>query len=485
MRRWFWLAPFALAFAPTAAWLWERWTDSVFTNGHGVFMPFVLAYLVREYLKRDTDPEPRSSAWGFAFLAPAFALLVLDAGINTELLSAIALVLALPGISLLLLGARRTVGIAFPLAIALFMVPIPAGAIDRVVGVLRTISAIGTTWVVPLVGMPIGRLGTTLSVPGLTVEVADNCSGYSTLYAAVLTSLILAQLTSSRARRVALLLGAVPLALACNILRVSALVLLSKQYGVEILDTSLHPGSGIVLFGVVILALFAIAGPEALRASASLGARTPVSARFTPALAVLAALALLPVAVHSYARLRVDDCANPAALVPAEANVDPERAAYMALNFDALQWREGALAPADGAPELRFAVIRTFDPKLVYYRGTRRLWGDVAPGGDRIEWLETDDGRVPIVRSHLEVERPELPRAVIAALLVYEDEPVETGWRAQLRAAPHQLLSGRRPMTMFAVRGEIRPENREAAEQRAREFLRDSWRTYRLICRRK
>ncbi|MGH7292531.1 MAG: exosortase/archaeosortase family protein, partial [Myxococcota bacterium] len=315
------------------------------------------------------------------------------------------------------------------------------------------------------------------------VEVADNCSGFATLYAALLTSLILAQLTRSRTRRLALLMSAVPLALICNIVRVTVLVLVAKHYGADILETSFHPASGVVLFGVVIVALFAIAGSEALRASPGTGVRTPVSDRHAGALAVLAGVALVPVGLHSYARLRVDDCANPAALVPVEASVDGERAAFMARSFDAVQWREDVLAPANGAPALSTVLVRTFDPKLVYYRGTRRLWTDVAPGGDTVEWLESDDGRVPILRSSREHDRPGAPGSVIAALLIYEGEPVETGWRAQLRAAPRQLVSGARPMTMFAVRADTTTANRAAAEARARTWLLESWRTYRAICR--
>ncbi|MGH2900634.1 MAG: exosortase/archaeosortase family protein, partial [Solirubrobacteraceae bacterium] len=336
---------------------------------------------------------------------------------------------------------------------------------------------------VSLVGMPIARIGTTLTVPDLTVEVADNCSGFATLYAALLTSLILAQLTRSRGRRVALLASAVPLALICNIVRVTALVLIAKHYGSHVLETSVHPASGVVLFGVVILALFAIAGPEALRSGAPTGVRTPLSDRYAGALALLAGLAFVPVGLHSYARLRVDDCANPAALVPSEAGVDAERAAFMLRSFDALQWREDDLGPSNGAPALHTVLVRTFDPKLVYYRGTRRLWTDVKPGADTVEWLESDDGRLPILRSSLERERPETAGAVVAALLVYEGEPVETGWRAQLRAAPRQLVTGARPMTMFAVRAETTPENRAAAEARARTWLLESWRTYRAICK--
>jgi hypothetical protein len=276
--------------------------------------------------------------------------------------------------------------------------------------------------------------------------------------------------------------SAVPLALICNTLRVTALVMLSQRFGAGLLDTQLHPASGVVLFGVVIAALFAIAGPDALRPAQATGQRTAVSHRFSLALAALCALALLPVVVHANARLRGDDCANGAALVPSEAIPDPIRAAFMAQQFAAVQWREGILPPNGNVPELRFAVIRSYEPRLLYYRGSRRLWQDVAAGGDTIEWLESEDGHLPIVRSRLAGDRPEVPHAVIATLLIYDGEPVETGWRAQLRAAPRQLFTGGRPMTMFTVRGDFGSANSAAAEQRAKEFLLDSWRNYQAVC---
>jgi exosortase len=484
MLRWLWLAFFALAFAPTGIWLVERGTASAFSEMHTVFMPFVVAYLVREQLKLDSDPAPRASALGFVFLVPALVLLTLDTAIKTQMMSAIALVIALPGLSLLLLGARRTRELAFPLAIAIFVIPIPTGMLTPIYSVLRPIAAIGASWVVPLFGVPIARVGTALAVPGLTVEVADNCGGWSTLQAAVISALVLAHFSRSRGRRLALLLGAVPLAISCNIVRVSALVLLSKHYGVGLLETKLHPASGVVLFGIVIAALAAIAGPDAMRPAPATGERIAVSNRFSVALAILCALAFLPVAVHANGRLRSDDCANSAALVPVEGIVDPVRAAFMEAQFAAVQWREGILPASEDAPELRYAVIRSYEPRLLYYRGTRRLWQEVAPGGDSLEWLDSDDGRLPIVRSRLQGDRSELSRTVIASLLVYEGEPVEQGWRAQLRSAPRQVLMGSRPMTMFTVRGDVGADKREAAEKRAREFLLDSWRTYRAVCRR-
>ncbi len=478
MRRWLWVAPFALAFAPTLAWLYGQWTSSVYHNGHGLFVPFVMAYLMYERLKVDRDPEPSSSAWGFAFLAPALALLAFDAPIKTDILSAFALVLALPGLSLLLLGARRTRAIAVPLALGLFMLPIPAAVLVPIYPPLQKITAIGAGWLLPLIGVSTARDGLLLHVPALTVRVAENCAGFASLYASILTAIVLAYLIRSPRRRLALALAVVPLALVVNVVRVAALVLLARFYGADILSTWVHPGTGVAVFAIVVPVLFWIAGPEALRSTPGSGARTPLAPRFVPALTAACALALVPVGVHSYAALRVDDCAAGDVLAPRVTD-DGERSAYMAVAFDTDRWREGTLASGNGAPEMSFAVIRSWNAKNLYYRGTRRLWLDVKPGADRIEWLESDDGSLPIVRSELEDERE---HAVIAALVVYEGRPVESGWKAQLRAAPRQMFAGARPMTMFAVRADVRADNREAAEARARTFLLDSWRSYRALC---
>lgn len=480
MRRWLWLAPFALAFAPTVAWLYGHWTSSVYRNGHGIFVPFVMAYLAWEYLKQDDDPEPRSSAWGFAFLLPAFALLALDAPIRTQAASGLALVLALPGLSLLLLGARRTHALALPLALGLFMLPIPAGALAPIHPVLQKITAIGTGHLLPLIGVSTAREGLILHVPDVTVQVAENCSGFASLYASILTAIVLVNLIRSPRRRLALALAVVPLALVVNIVRVAALVLLAMAYGVEIIDTWVHPATGVAVFAVVIPLLFWIAGPEALRSAPAGDVRTPIDPRFVPALTALCTLALVPVAVHSYVDRRVDDCANGDALAPVAA-IGDEHAASLAAGFDTDRWREGTLAAANGAPEMRFAVVRSWNPKNLYYRGTRRLWHDVKAGADRLEWLDSDDGRLPIVVSRLDSERSD---AVIAALLVYRGVPVESGWKAQLSDAPRQMLSGAPPMTMFAVRADVRPENRAAAGARARAFLLESWRNYRALCQR-
>ena len=259
---WLWLVPFALAFAPTVLWLWERWTVSIYLQGHGMFVPLIMAYLIRENLRRDPITEPDGSAWGLVFLATGLALLAVDAAIRTDLLGAIGLILCLPGLSLLLLGTRRTRALAFPLILSGFMLPLPAGAVSSLHLVLRHISAWAANELVVLLGIPVLKDGTTLLLPGAAVQVADACSGVSTLYASLLLGLILAYLSRSTRMRIALIASSIVLAVICNTIRVTGLVLIVHYWGIEPLKTAMHEITGMISFGVVLVILFSLANRE-------------------------------------------------------------------------------------------------------------------------------------------------------------------------------------------------------------------------------
>ncbi len=261
----FWLVPFGAVFAPTVAFLFDRWTRSVWDNGHGMFVPAIVGYLAWDHFRRRPLGTPRPSALGFLFLVPGLAAVVLDSAIHTELLAAGGLVLCLPGLALLLLGTAHTAALGFPLLLTAFMLPIPAVFVSQVHLVMRYASAVASGWTVRLLGIPVIRDGTTLLIPRGFVEVSDACSGFSTLYASVTLSLILAYLTPSWRRRLLLLAAAPLLALVCNAIRVSILVLLAHFFGFDLLETSLHELSGMVSFFVALVGLFALADKRGLR----------------------------------------------------------------------------------------------------------------------------------------------------------------------------------------------------------------------------
>ena len=258
----------ALLFAPTVRWLIDRWTMSVWHNAHGMFILPLVAWLSWRELREHPDLPQSSSAWGFAFVIPALVLHALDAGIHTQLLSAIALVLMLPGLSLLCLGIPRTRLILFPLLFSVFALPIPLGLTETIHLVLRKITVAITTVALPLLGISVYTEGTTLHTVHGTLEVADACSGFSTLYAAMAVAFLTAYTASGAGRRALVLLAAPPIAIACNVLRVVLLVALVVWRGESVLETPLHPLSGMMTFALSLPLIFWLGGSKPAREAA-------------------------------------------------------------------------------------------------------------------------------------------------------------------------------------------------------------------------
>ena len=106
-------------------------------------------------------------------------------------------------------------------------------------------------------------------MPGNVFVVADECSGFSTQYATLTVALILVFLTKGTWRKVAILAAAPLLAYAANVLRVLLLILLTNRFGDWVLDSPLHPASGVMTFVISMGGLFLIAG----KSSPSQGAK--------------------------------------------------------------------------------------------------------------------------------------------------------------------------------------------------------------------
>jgi exosortase len=257
------LAELVVLYAPTGLFLWERWTMSVWHNAHGALVPPVVAFLIYRELKDFTGAPPRASAWGFLLLVPALLLHALDAGMHTQLLSAASIVVALPGLSLLLLGQERTRAIVFPLLFLAAALPIPLSMTEGIQMQLRVIATGATSALVAWMGIPVFAEGTTLHlVPGV-LEISDACSGFSTLYAAGAVACLTAYSAGTWPRRLLVILCAAPLAIAANILRVITLVLLVVWQGADVLDTFVHPLSGMMTFALALPLIFWLGGPPA------------------------------------------------------------------------------------------------------------------------------------------------------------------------------------------------------------------------------
>jgi exosortase len=255
-------AELLVLYAPTMVWLYGRWTLSVWHHAHGLLIPPIVGYFVYQELRQQRSLPATSSALGLAIVIPALALHALDAGMHTQLLSAVSLVLLLPGLSLLMLGIQRTRAIVLPLAFLALALPIPLTFTEQAHWQLRQLATAITGRVVPMLGIPVFVEGTTLHMPQGALQIADACSGFSTLYAAIAVACLVAYSSASGGRRALVLLTAAPIAIASNVLRIIVLVLLVVWQGSGILDTFIHPLSGMATFALSLPIIFWLGGDQ-------------------------------------------------------------------------------------------------------------------------------------------------------------------------------------------------------------------------------
>ncbi|MEN8161250.1 MAG: exosortase/archaeosortase family protein [Myxococcota bacterium] len=260
-----WLA----VFSSTWLFLYGQWTGSIWSNEHGIFVPFVVAFLAYRTLRAEPEPaRAATSPWGLPLVAVGVALAVLDVSIRTGYVGTVGLLLTLPGLSLALLGLERTRRLVAPLAASWLMLPIPRTLATDMQ--LRHITSVSVEWLLDLVGYTVMREATVLQLPPRIFVVSDACSGFSTLYAALSIAFLLACITPNNLRRVLLLLAAPLLAMVANVVRVWILVVLTYHHGDWFIDSFFHPASGVATFLFVLGTLLAVAGrPEPASAAAS------------------------------------------------------------------------------------------------------------------------------------------------------------------------------------------------------------------------
>jgi len=250
------LSAFIFSYFPVWQELIATWSSND-DYTHGFLIPPLSLYIV--WLKRreisQTEIEP--SWWGAVFAV--FMLLVylfaFMAGIKT--LSSLSMILLLASAVIFLLGFRVLAGIAFPLAILFFMIPIPSQVYATLTIPLQLFVSKISTLVSELAGIPISRAGNVIYLPERTFQVVQACSGLRSLISLSAISAVFGYLTlHSYMLRSALLIACLPVAIIVNIFRVVVLIFAYFYFGLD-----LASGSGHTIFGaaVFIMALLLLA----------------------------------------------------------------------------------------------------------------------------------------------------------------------------------------------------------------------------------
>jgi exosortase len=171
----------------------------------------------------------------------------------------LALVIWWIGSFVLCFGTRSSKALLFPLAFLFWMVPFPQFLLRGIVSLLQRGSAFAADLLFAGVGVPVVQDGLRLSIPGLTLEVATECSSIRSSVMLLVTTMVLAQLTLRSPWRKALVIAiAVPLSVAKNGLRIFVIAMLGTRVDPGFLTGKLHHEGGVVFFSIALAAVFGL-----------------------------------------------------------------------------------------------------------------------------------------------------------------------------------------------------------------------------------
>ena len=153
-------------------------------------------------------------------------------------------------------GARTFQSFLFPLCFLFLVVPIPEFALNWIVEFLQQQSAVSARIMFRAVGVPVTQDGIMLSIPGLDIEVARECSSIRSSLMLVVTTMVLAHLfLRSWWRKALLVVAAIPLSVAKNGFRIFTIVELATRVDPGFLSGKLHHNGGIVFLGIGVFAV--------------------------------------------------------------------------------------------------------------------------------------------------------------------------------------------------------------------------------------
>ena len=230
-------------------------------HSHLFLVPFIAAYIL--YIIRDQLPKAYYSSLpgaifaligGIAFLiiAPRWQPYSLTASI-------LSFVCFLAAGGFVFLGKHWMKAAAFPLAFLLFLTPLPNPVVQWLENASKLASADCAGFFFYLTGIPVLRDGTVFQLPGIVIEVAQECSGIRSSFVLLIASILASYLFLRRPTyRLALVLVAIPLGVLRNGFRVTVIGLLCVLFGPQMIHSVIHKHGGPVFFILSLIPLMAI-----------------------------------------------------------------------------------------------------------------------------------------------------------------------------------------------------------------------------------
>lgn len=244
------------AFYPQLVALASRWLQDP-QYSHGFFVP-VLAVMIGWHRQDNVAAtSTRPSSTGLGFVAVGMLLYLLGAHIYFDWIQQVALLPVLFG-GILILGGRWLGQVCWPSVLfLLFMIPLPYAAEVAMAQPLQKVAGQCSTFGLQTLGIAAIQTGNLIDVEGHVLGVAEACSGLRMLVVFFALSTAVAILIQrSWLQKIILMFSAIPIALFCNILRISGTGLLYVYAGPELAEKVFHDLAGWLMMPIALLMMW-------------------------------------------------------------------------------------------------------------------------------------------------------------------------------------------------------------------------------------
>jgi len=230
-----------------AGWTWRACNSE---NGflHGRFIPFAFCIMVWMAWQRMKEERINPSYWGLAALALGLLFYILSIRTIQPRLALIGLPFTIVGFTHFIFGFQIAKAIIFPAFFFWFTIPVP-GLEAALTGNLQTLITKSCYHLGVFVGMDLTSSGSTISVKGSDLDIAEGCSGIRSLMALTMIAAVYANYTQKALWKKALLFASsFPLAIIGNFFRIFTILVLSQMGFGDFASKTWHDWAGLLLF---------------------------------------------------------------------------------------------------------------------------------------------------------------------------------------------------------------------------------------------
>lgn len=245
-------------FLPELSEAWYDWSTEP-DYSHGFLVAPIAAFLLWERRDKLAGMRISPSAWGFLPLAGSMVLRFLGIYFYREPLNHLAFGLWVFSV-FWIIGGWQFVRWALPgVVFLLFMFPFPWRLETSFSQPLQKIATAASCWILQLLGQPAFAMGNVITINGAReykLEVVQACSGLRMVVGFLALCVAYAFLTRRPLwEKTLIILSSFPIAIACNVLRITITGLLSQHFSEELAHQFTHDFAGWMMMPVALVML--------------------------------------------------------------------------------------------------------------------------------------------------------------------------------------------------------------------------------------